>query len=240
MSSKTSTILVATSCGFFLGSALTYFLSVRRRRNADIDSNDPSASGTSSKNRSRSIPGLRGTPVRTNRTGLTNGGAGNSSSTKRSAYTLARLAHHGVDVENSEHVGFLSSIVRELWPYIDAAGSKTVREMFEPMFAEMLPGPLKRLKFVKLGEVLLVYFCYTCWCDLVPYICSYHMSIYLYFQTLAKYPSNWTMSWCTNWLTTPPPSNSTSTSFGTANATFKCGPTTASSSGSNPSSFLVE
>lgn len=155
MSSKTSTILVATSCGFFLGSALTYFLSVRRRRNADIDSNDPSASGTSSKNRSRSIPGLRGTPLRNGRPGLTNGGAGGSS-TKRSAYALARLAQHGVDIENSEHVGFLSSIVRELWPYIDAAGSKTVKEMFEPMFAVILPGPLKSLKFVKLGEFRLI------------------------------------------------------------------------------------
>ena len=152
--SKSSTILVATSCGFLLGSALTYFLSVRRRRNANFDSSDDPSASTTRKSRSRSVPGLRGTPLRNSRLGLNNGGTG-SSSTKRSAYALARLAQHGVDIENSEHVGFLSSIVRELWPYIDAAGSKTVKEMFEPMFAEMLPGPLKSLKFVQLGEFYL-------------------------------------------------------------------------------------
>ena len=148
-SSKTSAIVVATGCGFLLGSALTYFISARRRRRAYGD--DQSQQATT---RTRSIPGLRGTPsaaTRLNQNGRPTPTKA-ASATKRSAYALARLAQHGVDIDNSEHVGFLSSIMRELWPYVDAAGSKTVKEMFEPMFAEMLPGPLKSLKFVKLGE----------------------------------------------------------------------------------------
>ena len=147
-SSRSSAIVVATGCGFLLGSALTYFLSARRRRPA---SNDEKSQTTTT--RTRSIPGLRGTPsaARLNQNGRPTPQKG-ASATKRSAYALARLAQHGVDIDNSEHVGFLSSIMRELWPYVDAAGSKKVKEMFEPMFAEMLPGPLKSLKFVKLGE----------------------------------------------------------------------------------------
>ena len=140
-------VIVATGCGFLLGSALTYFLSARRRRASE---DEPSQTTTAT--RTRSIPGLRGTPSsRLNQNGRPTPQKG-TSATKRSAYALARLAQHGVDIDNSEHVGFLSSIMRELWPYVDAAGSKTVKEMFEPMFAEMLPGPLKSLKFVKLGE----------------------------------------------------------------------------------------
>ena len=193
--SKSSTIIVATSCGFLLGSALTYFLSARRRRNANFDSSDDPSASTTRKSRSRSVPGLRGTPLLNSRPGLSNGG----SSTKRSAYALARLAQHGVDIENSEHVGFLSSIVRELWPYIDAAGSKTVKEMFEPMFAEMLPGPLKSLKFVKLGEFFVCALRKKCMSQF-PFICSYicqyvsYIALSLLQQTLAKFPSNWTTS----------------------------------------------
>ena len=191
---KTSTILVATSCGFLLGSAFTYFLSVRRRRNANFDSSDDPSASNSSKSRSRSIPSLRGTTLLNSRPGLNNGGR----STKRSAYALARLAQHGVDIENSEHVGFLSSIVRELWPYIDAAGSKTVKEMLEPMFAEMMPGPLKSLKFVQLGEFCL---CATQKVhESIPIYLFLHLPDVTYMllsllpQTLAKFPSNWTTS----------------------------------------------
>jgi len=141
---KTATVLAATSCGFILGSALTYFVYGRKKKK-DADSSN-----------ARSIPGLRGTPrsARSIRSGDPTGNSGSGASasiTKRSAYALARLAQHrGIDLEDMEHVGFLSSIMRELWPYVDKAGSAMVRDMMEPMFAEMLPGPLKTLKFIKL------------------------------------------------------------------------------------------
>eukprot|EP00978_Attheya_sp_CCMP212_P005678 scaffold12731_cov43-Attheya_sp.AAC.1 len=52
-------------------------------------------------------------------------------------------------------VSFLSDIMMQLWSYINAAGSAKVKEIVEPMFKEMLPGPLANLHFEKvdLGEV---------------------------------------------------------------------------------------
>ena len=43
----------------------------------------------------------------------------------------------------------------QLWPNIDAAGSKMVKDIVEPMFKTMLPGPLASLHFTKveLGNV---------------------------------------------------------------------------------------
>lgn len=37
-----------------------------------------------------------------------------------------------------------------LWPNINAAGSQMVKEIVEPMFKTMLPGPLKTLHFTKI------------------------------------------------------------------------------------------
>lgn len=50
---------------------------------------------------------------------------------------------------------FLNNIVKQLWPNINAAGSKMIKEIVEPMFKTMLPGPLKTLHFTKidLGSV---------------------------------------------------------------------------------------
>jgi Ca2+-dependent lipid-binding protein len=45
---------------------------------------------------------------------------------------------------------FLNNIVKQLWPHINAAGSKMVKEIVEPMFKTMLPGPLKTLHFTKI------------------------------------------------------------------------------------------
>ncbi|RMZ84856.1 hypothetical protein DV737_g1021, partial [Chaetothyriales sp. CBS 132003] len=45
---------------------------------------------------------------------------------------------------------FLNDIVKELWPNINAAGSKIVKEIVEPMFKTMLPGPLATLHFTKI------------------------------------------------------------------------------------------
>lgn len=46
--------------------------------------------------------------------------------------------------------GFLNDIIEQLWPNINVAGCRMVKEIVEPMFATMLPGPLASLKFVKL------------------------------------------------------------------------------------------
>lgn len=45
---------------------------------------------------------------------------------------------------------FLNDIVKQLWPNINAAGSKMIKEIVEPMFKTMLPGPLATLHFTKI------------------------------------------------------------------------------------------
>jgi len=49
----------------------------------------------------------------------------------------------------------LNDIVAQLWPHINVAGSKMLKDIVEPMFASMLPGPLSSLHFTKidLGHV---------------------------------------------------------------------------------------
>ncbi|KIX99925.1 uncharacterized protein Z520_04562 [Fonsecaea multimorphosa CBS 102226] len=49
-----------------------------------------------------------------------------------------------------ESAEFLNDIVKYLWPNINAAGSKMVKEIVEPMFKTMLPGPLATLHFTKI------------------------------------------------------------------------------------------
>lgn len=46
--------------------------------------------------------------------------------------------------------GFLNDLVAQLWPNINVAGCRMVKEIVEPMFASMLPGPLASLHFTKL------------------------------------------------------------------------------------------
>ena len=41
-------------------------------------------------------------------------------------------------------------MVAQLWPNINAAGSKMIKDIAEPMFKTMLPGPLKTLHFTKI------------------------------------------------------------------------------------------
>ena len=45
---------------------------------------------------------------------------------------------------------FLNEIVAQLWPNINVAGSAMIKEIAEPMFKTMLPGPLKTLHFTKI------------------------------------------------------------------------------------------
>lgn len=46
---------------------------------------------------------------------------------------------------------FLTDLIASIWPQINAAVSSQVKATVEPMFAEMLPGPLKSLHFNKLS-----------------------------------------------------------------------------------------
>lgn len=67
-----------------------------------------------------------------------------------SAAVAASVASGGV-----ESVEFLNDIVKQLWDYVNVAGSKMTKDIVEPMFEDMLPGPLKSLHFTKidLGKV---------------------------------------------------------------------------------------
>jgi Ca2+-dependent lipid-binding protein len=46
--------------------------------------------------------------------------------------------------------GFLNDLIAQLWPNINIAGCAMVKDMVEPMFKTMLPGPLAGLKFTKM------------------------------------------------------------------------------------------
>ncbi|KAF5022862.1 hypothetical protein F66182_5095 [Fusarium sp. NRRL 66182] len=50
----------------------------------------------------------------------------------------------------TESAGFLNDIIAQLWPNINVAGGKIIKEAVEPMLDSMLPGPLSNLRFVKL------------------------------------------------------------------------------------------
>ncbi|KAF1952585.1 C2 domain-containing protein [Byssothecium circinans] len=50
----------------------------------------------------------------------------------------------------TESAGFLNDIVAQLWPNINVAGCRMVKEIVEPILASTLPGPLSSLRFVKL------------------------------------------------------------------------------------------
>lgn len=62
-----------------------------------------------------------------------------------SAAVAASIASGGV-----ESVGFLNDIVAQLWDYINVAGATMTKQIVEPMFHELLPGPLKNLHFTKI------------------------------------------------------------------------------------------
>lgn len=49
-----------------------------------------------------------------------------------------------------ESSGALNDLIAQLWPNINVAGCRMIKEIVEPMLASMLPGPLSSLHFVKL------------------------------------------------------------------------------------------
>lgn len=51
----------------------------------------------------------------------------------------------------SAFTGFLNDIIAQLWPNICVAGSKMTQDIANPMFKEMLPGPLASLHFTKVN-----------------------------------------------------------------------------------------
>ncbi|KAI0151122.1 C2 domain-containing protein [Pestalotiopsis sp. NC0098] len=63
---------------------------------------------------------------------------------------MATLVDKLTESGGAESAGFLNDIIEQLWPNINVAGCRMVKEIVEPMFATMLPGPLASLKFVKL------------------------------------------------------------------------------------------
>lgn len=65
--------------------------------------------------------------------------------TRVTAAVAASLASGG-----TERVGFLNDMVEHMWDYINVMAANMTRETIEPMFAEMLPGPLSSIKFSKI------------------------------------------------------------------------------------------
>ncbi|CAI6085883.1 hypothetical protein V2G26_019995 [Clonostachys chloroleuca] len=50
----------------------------------------------------------------------------------------------------AESAGFLNDIIAHLWPNINIAGGRMLKQVVEPMLDSMLPGPLSTLRFTKL------------------------------------------------------------------------------------------
>ncbi|CAI6337287.1 unnamed protein product [Periconia digitata] len=63
---------------------------------------------------------------------------------------MASLADKLTASGGAESAGFLNDIVEQLWPNINVAGCRMVKEIVEPILASTLPGPLSSLRFVKL------------------------------------------------------------------------------------------
>jgi len=52
--------------------------------------------------------------------------------------------------DTTESVGFLNDMMKSMWPFINPAVAKMVKEVVEPMFEELLPGPFKSTEFLKI------------------------------------------------------------------------------------------
>lgn len=61
------------------------------------------------------------------------------------AHLVEKLTASG----GTESAGFLNDIVAQLWPNINVAGGRMVKEIVEPILASTLPGPLSSLRFTK-------------------------------------------------------------------------------------------
>jgi hypothetical protein len=59
-------------------------------------------------------------------------------------------ASYAAAVSNAAGGGLLTGIMAQLWSHMNKAIAKSVKETVEPMFKEMLPGPLSSLHFTQL------------------------------------------------------------------------------------------
>ena len=50
---------------------------------------------------------------------------------------------------NSDHVNLITDLLRRMWPYINQAAAVAIKQEVEPLFAEILPSPLKSLRFTR-------------------------------------------------------------------------------------------
>lgn len=82
---------------------------------------------------------------------------GDGSAQQRST-TDTQYYNASTDASTTTHINFLSDVINRLWPKLNVAGSKLMKDMLEPMFAESLPSMLSTLKFttLDLGAVPIV------------------------------------------------------------------------------------
>eukprot|EP00980_Cylindrotheca_fusiformis_P009874 scaffold2186_cov113-Cylindrotheca_fusiformis.AAC.2 len=68
---------------------------------------------------------------------------------------LQKSKSRGAHLEDSENVNFLTDLIARLWPNLSPAIGETIIATVEPMFKDMLPGPLASMHFTKcdLGHV---------------------------------------------------------------------------------------
>lgn len=75
--------------------------------------------------------------------------------TKRASSATSNMSAAGAAavasvVSHVESVDFLNDMIAQLWDDINIVGGNLTKEIVEPMFKEMLPGPLSSLRFVKI------------------------------------------------------------------------------------------
>jgi hypothetical protein len=68
---------------------------------------------------------------------------------------MASLVEKLTGSGGTESVNFLNDIVEQLWPNINVAAGRMIKDIVEPILATTLPGPLANLRFTKidLGSV---------------------------------------------------------------------------------------
>ncbi|KAG8160331.1 hypothetical protein KVR01_009867 [Diaporthe batatas] len=62
---------------------------------------------------------------------------------------MAQLVEKLTASGGTESAGFLNDMIQQLWPNINVAGGRMVKEIVEPILASTLPGPLSSLRFTK-------------------------------------------------------------------------------------------
>lgn len=73
-------------------------------------------------------------------------------SSKKEIYRVDTMpsASDALLADRVESVEFLNELLAHLWPFLNVAASKLIKDIVEPMFMEMLPGPFKGTTFQKI------------------------------------------------------------------------------------------